>query len=443
MSLSRQLYVKVSDDSAKELQSKPLDDVHEESSSAMSLLDPHLPGLSQFWLAALKDHAYLSLPSHFSKQLPASGGAFYSTDVMEGVQPYYASNWPSLLHAAAIWLEAVGLKSQTNSSGAFEGSSSVPSTQPFPFVPAVDARQDRFHLVLGLAVQALCASTTLDQPLTLLNCLKTLLKLFQSPFGKAALCSDPQIAIEIFNILHRLLLTCPSHSTHVLVLEIAMLVGGALQKGSQASDGGQYRLETSIRPGQSCAYAILELSACCLLRLIPNLKPEDSQSSVPTLSASTSPSLEEQKIISQALLLLALTSSLCTAEACATVLPPVLHMLLSTLCYTSSQEHPSPTAAGLQALSQLCSSLPLSSEEEEGAPQLRQILQSALVSVLGVGPAGGEEHSLQEMDDETRMLVTVLLLRADARVCPPGSQLFTSCVQLCRKCLHSGSAKVQ
>ena len=441
-----QLYIKVSEDSPKELQKGELGGAEGDSqtSGAVELLDPHLPSLSQYWLAALKDHAYLSLPSQFSSQLPSAGGTFYSTNVMESVKPYYEANWPSLLHAAATWLESRGLK---------ETVSSVAS--PFPvgssLMPATDPRHDWFHLILGLAVQSLCTPATLDHPLTVLSCLHGLRRLLSSEYSRGELAADCQLAIEMLSVFHRLLLTSQSHTVHVVVLEIATLVGNALQHVAstkteleEESEKGRFKLEAVIEPGKSCVYGLLEVSACCLLRLVPDLKPKESQvsSSVITAHHPGSPSKEELSIITRAVSILVTAVSLCTPHACVHILPSVLHMLLSTLKYTSTLSHNFQPTSNLQSLRQLCGMLPLSDEHHGGT--VRAVLQSALATVLGVEErAETEKGLLVDMEEETKLMVVAILLHIPtADICPAPSKLFDGCVKLFKQCLQSTRSKV-
>lgn len=66
--------------------------------------------------------------SEFASQLPHDGGAFYTTDTMESCRPHYAATWPPVLHAAALWLNATGFKTdKQNESGT-----------------------DKFHLLFGM-----------------------------------------------------------------------------------------------------------------------------------------------------------------------------------------------------------------------------------------------------------------------------------------------------
>ena len=410
--------------------------------SAMALLDPHLPTLSQYWLAALKDHAYLSLPSQFSSQLPPSGGTFYTVDVMESVKPYYEANWASLLYAAAIWLESNGLKMTIKPTTPSMQQPLVGDTASSgkPIVPSSDLRYEYFHLVLGLAVQSLCIPATLDQPVTVINCLKALQGLLRSKFVQKEIMSDSQLAIEVMSVLHRLLLTCQSQKMHVVVLEIATQVGNALRESAISSEQ-DFDLESSVDPGKSCAYALLEVSACCLLRLIPDLRPKDSDSTVIPVSQSGTPSKEELCIISQTVSILVTASTLCAPQACIQVLPTVLLMLLTALKYTSMlQLQPNPsTPAILQSLKLLCSTLPVSG----GGSKVVNIVQSALASVLGTAKGEEDQWKLSQMGDETRLLVVAILLHVPATVCPPSSCLFDSCIQLFKQCFESRNSKVR
>ena len=448
------MYIKVSDDTTRELQLG--EELPEDQANAAELLDPHLPGLSQYWLAALRDHAYLTLPSKFGPQLPPSGGTFYSNDVMESVKLYYEANWPSLLHAAAIWLDSKGFES--------EGKSIPPFQQPHttegnllsrhaPFNGSLaDVRLDHFHLILGLAVRSLCTPAVLDHPLTVLNCLKALQQLLHSTFARREVSSDSQLTIELLSVLHRLLLTCQSQRMHVLVMDIAALLGSALLEsassggGSPEQGGDGFSLEEDVAPGKSCVHALMEVSACCLLRLIPTLRPKEAEPASGVASKQPGfPSADELSIVSRAVALLVIASRLCTPQACVQVLPPVLHMLLSALSHASSlRPQPSPTmSAILQSLKLLSTSLPLS--DDQRGPRLVRILQSAVTSILGIGePDGNEaESSLASMDTETRLLAIAILLSVPAAICPPSSSLFDGCVHLFKQCLESGNLKVR
>ena len=486
-----QLYIKVSDQQtiADDFTFTDEDTDSSQSSGAMELLDPHLPGLSQYWLAALKDQAYLSLPPQFITQLPPSGGTFYSNDVMDCVKPYYQDNWPSFLHAAAMWLAPKGFTSLEKSSAEKgkslpqqqqppppqlipQGSQMLPPGVPTGLIPKTDARHDYFHLVLGLAVQSLCIPATLDEPQTVAHCLRAIKRLFKANFSRELLASDSQLSIEVLSVMHRILLTCQSKPMHTVALEIALLLGEALKQSAESPptpaevDGSdnnistKFTLESSLEPGKSCVYALLEVSACCLLSLIPDLKPKDSAAgttmttTISTVAAQPPRPLtsDENIVISHAIKVVVLAASLCAPEAIAQCLPSILHLLLSALQYASKHASQLPAASlsvasGLQNLKQLVSTLPLSHKEQGGC--LLDILRSALASVLGVGMADdvtGGSGDYSDMDKETRLLVTAVLVLSPTGgggVCLPGSTLFTSSIELCKTCLQSEQPKVK
>lgn len=473
-----QLYIKVSDQqtSSNDFTFADEDTDSLQSSGAMELLDPHLPGLSQYWLAALKDQAYLSLPPQFITQLPPSGGTFYTNDVMDCVKPYYQDNWPSLLHAAAMWLASKGFANMEKSSEETkrlpqpqlipQGSQMLPPGVPSGLIPKTDARHDYFHLVLGLAVQSLCTPATLDEPQIVAHCLRAIKRLFKASFSHELLASDSHLSIEVLSVMHRILLTCQSKPMHTVALEVALLVGEALKRSVESpttspppevdsSDdiAPKFTLESNLEPGKSCVYALLEVSACCLLSLIPGLKPKDA-GGIPTAQPPRPLTSDENIVISHAIKVLVLAASLCAPDAIVECLPSILHLLLSALQYTSKQASQLSAAglsiaSGLQNLKQLVSTLPLSHKEQGGC--LLDILQSALASVLGVGVTDTgiskvttESGDYSDMDKETQLLVMALLvLSPSGEVCPPGSALFTGSVELCKSCLQSDQSKVR
>lgn len=83
-------------------------DGEDEAEGLSSLVAAELPSLSKHWLAALKDHALLSLGPEFKSQLPYEGGAFYTQDTIELARPHYRQAWPPILHAASVWLARGG-----------------------------------------------------------------------------------------------------------------------------------------------------------------------------------------------------------------------------------------------------------------------------------------------------------------------------------------------
>ncbi len=376
------------------------------STAAVELLHPHLPNLSRYWLAALQDQAHLTLPPEFANQLPPSGGTFYTMSAMEIVRPYYEANWSSLLYAAAIWL-----KTGTATSPPPTGLLSSP---PGP---------DHIHLVLGLAVQSLCTSATLDQPLTLNNCLQALKILVCATAVKEQLSGNNQTVSELFSVLHRVLLTCPNKNMHSLALQISQLIGSSLSTSTTTS-------ETELITATP-AYSLLKVAACCLFRLVPGL---ESLKPRPATSNNPPPSQEALSLINHSLPLLVTATSLCPPGHIHSMLPSALHMLLSVLEYTSSVG--GATSTGLQTLRELCSVLKL--EEND---KLIEIICSGLASVLEVDSVSSSV-TYPAMCQETRLLVMTVFLLSSPAVCPPQSPLHGRCTLLLNNSLTGKNTKV-
>jgi hypothetical protein len=100
----------------------------------LELVKPEIELLSPLWLSALRDRALIELPLEFAPQLPREGGAFFSNDTKDVVQPFYTDAWAPILYASAICV----------------------STLPDLMVKAeaddrkVEIKMERFHLVFGI-----------------------------------------------------------------------------------------------------------------------------------------------------------------------------------------------------------------------------------------------------------------------------------------------------
>ena len=106
--------------------------------SLLQLVSPELENLSTHWLATLRDHALLTLPPEYNSQLPRDGGAFYSSETIDLVRPMYRNSWPSILHAAALWLCSTD------------------------FQKVSQDREKDFHLLFGICMEGLCSPRSTD-----------------------------------------------------------------------------------------------------------------------------------------------------------------------------------------------------------------------------------------------------------------------------------------
>ena len=126
--------------------------------SLLNLVQPELVSLSKYWLAALRDHALLALPSDFASQLPQDGGAFYNSDAISTTRPHYQKAWSPIVYAAALWLNNGGFatveKNLDGSFGTVSGSGPVlPGMGTRMSAPqgksSETLKEDYFHLILG------------------------------------------------------------------------------------------------------------------------------------------------------------------------------------------------------------------------------------------------------------------------------------------------------
>ncbi|CAF89438.1 unnamed protein product, partial [Tetraodon nigroviridis] len=209
--------------------------------SLITLVQPELPALSRLWLAMLRDYALLTLPAEFSSQLPPegsvffllwvkkkenagleipyikiklqllcliSGGAFYTPETIDTARLHYRGSWAPVLHAVALWLSSTGF-------GAAEGkeevssakNSAITQTASFNTKSSEESVEDRMHLMLGVSIEFLCFPRPEEPIEHVMSCLQALATLLESPCAKIHLANDQLLAVELLNVLHRLLLT--------------------------------------------------------------------------------------------------------------------------------------------------------------------------------------------------------------------------------------------
>ncbi|KAF7992494.1 hypothetical protein HCN44_004838 [Aphidius gifuensis] len=132
----------------------------------------------------------------FAAKLPHDGGAFYITDTMELGRPYYSKSWPLILHAATLWLYARGFNNNNNNNNDNDDK-----------LKKKFFNIERFHLLLGICMEALCSSKTSESIENIETCPSALYTLFDSTRTRKVLTSDTALYIELCNVLHPLLLT--------------------------------------------------------------------------------------------------------------------------------------------------------------------------------------------------------------------------------------------
>ncbi|CAH8837758.1 unnamed protein product [Trichobilharzia szidati] len=167
-------------------------------------IQPILPGLSQAWLSALKDYAYMCLPDNLSnQQQQSSDGTKNSSDHhfnininnsnnLDQIRVYYARYWPCMTYALALWLT-------TNESPTFVDESNKTNSKN-----DMSKSSRHFFLILGMCVEAMC-NTTSKQPISIIHtCLRCILCLLsRSKFRAYLMQSSTEISIELLQVLHR------------------------------------------------------------------------------------------------------------------------------------------------------------------------------------------------------------------------------------------------
>uniref|UniRef100_A0A8W7Q2Z4 HEAT repeat-containing protein 5A n=1 Tax=Anopheles coluzzii TaxID=1518534 RepID=A0A8W7Q2Z4_ANOCL len=310
-------------------------DFESRGESLLSLVQPELDNLSKHWLAALKDYALLSLPAEYASQLPHDGGAFYTNDTMNLSKPHYLISWPSILYAAALWLNAEGFR-QGDDEGQLSraqeedraNANDVPSakgqtasvTNGGTAATAIShgsPSADRFHLIFGICMEALCSTRTNEKLDSVIACLQSLYTVFDSAWSREMLMQNKTLPVELCNVLHRLILTRDSVQVQYLCISIlkqtiaaaneclerekeverrkkvarTTTTGGepgepvgehngndepAEEPSHELDFLGEGGEEGEILPGKSLVYAVLEVVLCLLARQIPGMNPSQS-----------------------------------------------------------------------------------------------------------------------------------------------------------------------
>ncbi|XP_014249011.1 HEAT repeat-containing protein 5B isoform X1 [Cimex lectularius] len=407
--------------------------------SLLALVQPEISNLSQAWLAALKDHALLSLPPEFASQLPHDGGAFYTMDTMDSCRPHYAASWPPLLHAASLWLNATQFKGENV--------------------------HDRFHLLFGVCMEALCSPRMVEPIESIITCLHALSTLLQTEMPRQLLMSGKTLGIELCNVLHRLLLTRENLEAQQLVMDIlGLVIKAALedletQRKNKLAESTDMTGEDSenlgeggadgndLEPGKSLVFAVLEVCLCLLVHQIPALNPSVNS----TMQASSQPQffagLSEAKLqlVNKALDSMGKLPDLCSPLGAANILPTVLYLTTGVLKEVGCRPFAVSTgelSGVLHCLRAVCCH-PYSLNTKTSS-QWKALLQSTLAKIIDLAKTGndikGEEIRLDEVT--MMMSIAVFVLHAPPEVVS-APNLQYPCINHFRRCLQSENMNVK
>lgn len=446
-------------DEAKD--SEEFGDFEFQGESLLNLVQPELTSLSQHWFAALRDYALLSLPPEFASQLPHDGGAFYTTDTMESSRPHYSASWPPILHAVALWLNAEGFQDKSE---AINPNTAPPATSKSN--STVASNKDRFHLLFGICIEALCNPRSSEPLESIYTCLQALYSLLDSEWPRQTFIAEKSLAIELCNVLHRLLLTHESPKIQLLVLLVLKQVTLAAQenitlrdkqdsshenKEMQQSVGSDVLNEGGesgdIIPGSSLVFAALEVCLCLLVKKMANLNPSTSISSVSSQHVNVHRMSEETgKLISVTLSILEGLPSLCSPRGAVAVLPTILYLsigILKELAFKNSTDqtilsNSEPISSVLHCLRSLATNKYC--KDTQSSDKWKKLLQSALVKIIELSR---EDFGPMKIDESTTLLaVAVFILHSPSEVIlAPNLQCL--CVNQFQQCLQNPNLRVR
>ncbi|XP_018322639.1 HEAT repeat-containing protein 5B isoform X2 [Agrilus planipennis] len=434
--------------------------------SLLALVQPELVNLSQHWLAALRDHALLSLPAEFGSQLPHDGGAFYTNDTMESSRPHYAATWPSILHAAALWLNAGGYETLQNPPTSTNDNENI-NNDNANNNQSLDSGSDKFHLLFGICMEALCSPRSVEPLESIITCLQALYTLLDSPWARNLLMVDRTLGIELCNVLHRLLLTRDNHSAQLLCMLVLKQVIRAAQEDLdqqkserlQENPTNDNESNTTISidllgeggdtgeiiPGKSLVFAVLEVCLCLLVRHLPALSPNPNSTIVTTLKV-THPTEDASRLIAAAFSSLEVLQKLCSPKGAVSVLPTVLFLTTGVIKEVATKNvndntilaNSASVQSALHCLKTLTTDLyctnPISNESWQ------KLLQSALAKIIDLAKTGSDENKLDEVT--IMMAIAVFVLHAPSSVVTAPNLLYP-CINHFRQCFQNSNVNVR
>ncbi|KAM4730371.1 HEAT repeat-containing protein 5B isoform 1-T1 [Anableps anableps] len=429
--------------------------------SLITLVQPELPSLSRLWLAMLRDYALLTLPAEFSSQLPPDGGAFYTPETIDTARLHYRSSWAPVLHAVALWLNSNGFGVNDNQ----EDVSSTPSKVPSALQGSSSSTKmleesvkDRMHLMLGVSIEFLCFPRPEEPIEHVMSCLLALSTLLETPCAKSHMAEDQLLAVELLNVLHRLLLTRDPPAVQLQVTAVVQeTIRAALDHLQQQrtnrgkDDEGEKDSLTGLGeggdtgelvPGKSLVYAAMELLVFILVRHLPQLnsRVKESPSHAP-LRPQRLPD-ESARLVANTVSILAELPSLCSPAGATTILPTVLFLITGVLKETAikaaDNSVPVPVSAALQGIKTIITS-PLA-REESIQTQWTTLVRSSLASVLEYSHP---DESRPDMDEVSMLTAITLFLLSASSELVGVIVLQKGCMDRFRNALNSSDPWVQ
>nr|XP_057914299.1 HEAT repeat-containing protein 5B [Doryrhamphus excisus]XP_057914301.1 HEAT repeat-containing protein 5B [Doryrhamphus excisus]XP_057914302.1 HEAT repeat-containing protein 5B [Doryrhamphus excisus] len=421
--------------------------------SLITLVQPELPSLSRLWLAMLRDYALLTLPAEFSSQLPPDGGAFYTPETIDTARLHYRSSWAPVLHAVALWLSSTGFGACEEKEAPALNTGASSSAKTFE-----ESVKDRMHLMLGVSIEFLCFPRPEEPIEHVMSCLQALSTLLESPCAKTHIAEDQLLAVELLNVLHRLLLTRDPPTVQLQVTAVVQetiraaldhLQQQKINKGKEEEgqidsqsilgEGGQ---TGELVPGSSLVFAAMELLVFILVRHLPqlNTRVKDSPSHVP-MRPQRLPE-EGARLVANTVSILAELPSLCSPAGSMTILPTVLFLitgvLRETAVKTADNSVPTSVSAALQGIKTIITS-PLA-HVDSLQTQWTALVRSSLASVL---EDSQPDESRPDLDEISMLTAITLFLLSASNELVGVTVLQKGCMERFRNALNSSDPWVQ
>lgn len=432
--------------------------------SLLSLVKPELNNLSQNWLAALKDHALLLLPSEFASQLP-HGGSFYTNETMNSSKPHYLTSWPQILYAASLWLNDGGFDTSETPADVENG-----NVKPDNTISHGSLSADRFHLIFGICMEALCSTRSSEKHESVVSCLRAVYTILDSRWSRRMLFKDKSLAVELCNVLHRLILTRDCLEIQLLCIEtLKHTINGAkecleAEKKAKLEDIEDNERKTELMSdldllgeggetgeiilGQSHVYAVMEVCLCLFVRQMPTMNPS-------TNARITSDQLQKQLkcnangtftlgednglLVASTLQCLEGLIQLCSPQGAAQILPTMLYLTTSVIkeIATKSMDdqtiiaNTGPIQAALHCLKSIATDR--YAIDDRTTTQWRKLLQSALATMIDLTKTGCDDTKVDEVTMMYSIAVFIRHTPANLISTPslkfPCINHFSSCLQ--------------
>ncbi|XP_019726082.1 HEAT repeat-containing protein 5B [Hippocampus comes] len=429
--------------------------------SLITLVQPELPSLSQLWLAMLRDYALLTLPAEFSSQLPPDGGAFYTPETIDTARLHYRNSWAPVLHAVALWLSSTGFGACEAKEEVSPVLSKAPALQTgaSPTVKTFEESvKERMHLMLGVSIEFLCFPRPEEPIEHVMSCLLALSTLLESPCAKTHIAEDQLLAVELLNVLHRLLLTRDPPAVQLQVTAVVQeTIKAAVdhiqqqhinkgkeeegQRDSQLSlgEGGE---TGELVPGTSLVFAAMELLVFILVRHLPQLNTRMKESPSHVLIRPQRLPEESARLVANSVSILAELPLLCSPAGSMTILPTVLFLitgvLRETAIKTADNSVPISVSAALQGIKTIITS-PLA-RVDSLQTQWTALVRSSLASVL---EDSQPDESRPDLDEISMLTAITLLLLSASNELVGVTVLQKGCMERFRNALNSCDPWVQ